>query len=232
MNVHASIGHNQSPFHTATNRIQELFDEAKNWLDGEPLETKEQHNTLVDLVKQIRAAKKIADDLRKEEAKPFDEGKAEIQTRYNPFIQANKGMADLAIKTANDALAPYLATQLKLKRDEENRLREEAEGLVMEAREALRASQGNLAERQKAEGLVIEAKRATAIANKAVKTNIAKGARTVWNVEIADVKVAGTEMWRAFPERFHQLILEMANEQVRAGRRQIPGFIITETKVV
>lgn len=232
MNVHASIGHNQSPFHIATNRIQDLFDEAKNWLDGEPLETKEQHDTLVDLVKQIRAAKKVADDLRKEEAKPFDEGKAEIQTRYNPFIQANKGLADLAIKTANDALAPYLAAQLKLKRDEEMRLREEAAQKEFEAREALKASQGNLAERQEADALVTEAKRANAIANKAAKTNIAKGARTVWNVEISNVKIAGTEMWRAFPERFHALILEMAKEQVRAGRREIAGFTITETKAV
>jgi hypothetical protein len=40
--------------------------------------------------------------------KPFDEGKAEVQGRYNPLIQDKRGKTDLAIAACNDTLKPWL----------------------------------------------------------------------------------------------------------------------------
>ena len=74
------IGHNNPPteFEVCKKTIQDLYEEAKLWLDGEPVETQEQADALNTLESRIREAAKDAEANRKKEAKPFDDGKAEV----------------------------------------------------------------------------------------------------------------------------------------------------------
>lgn len=222
------IGHNKGPLDV----IQDLYDEAKNWLDGEKLKTKKQHDTLVELIRQLRSARTSADEARKEEAKPFDEGKAAVQAKYNPFIQPKKGMVDRAIGMAQEVLAPYLLEQTRIKRENDERLAEQARKAKAEADAAIQASSGDLEAREEAEHRLEDAKEAEKIAARAAKQNVAKGATTRWDTVLVDRTMAAQFLWPDHAERFDELLLEIAKDQVRLGKRAIPGFTITERIVV
>jgi hypothetical protein len=92
MNQVATIGHNSppTPFDDIETRINDLYEEAKMWLDGEEVTEQKQADALNTLASQIREAAKEAEEMRKAEAKPFDDGKKAVQERYNPLIQKGK----------------------------------------------------------------------------------------------------------------------------------------------
>lgn len=52
----AKIGHNRSPFELSKETIEDLYSEAKNWLDGEPVATQEQADEIQKLLRMIQAA--------------------------------------------------------------------------------------------------------------------------------------------------------------------------------
>jgi len=220
----ASIGHNKSPLDV----IQDLYEEAGNWLDGEPLTTKKQHDTLVELIRKLRSARTAADEARKEEAKPFDEGKKAVQDKYNPFIQPKKGMVDRAIATAQEVLAPYLLEQTEIKRKTDQDLTKKANKLKAEADAAMQASSGDLEAREEAEHRLEDAKEAEKIARRSAKQNVAKGAITRWDVCVKDPVIAIRHLWPIYRDDFDDLLEELARHQVRQGKRTIPGFKITE----
>jgi hypothetical protein len=122
-----------------------LFEEAKNWLDGEPIATQGQADMVQKLLRDIQAAEKEADERRTTENEPFDAGKAEVQARYAPLIantKTTKGLTVLAVDACKKALAPWL-----IKIDNENRakaeaLRKEAEEKQRIAMEAMRQRDG------------------------------------------------------------------------------------------
>ena len=118
----AKIGHNLSPFEISKQAIEDLYEEAKQWLDGEPVSTEDQASALNTLQTRIREATKDAEKNRKEEAKPFDEGKAEVQARYKPIL-AKADEADSAVKAA---LKPYLLALAKKQEEDARKAREEA----------------------------------------------------------------------------------------------------------
>jgi hypothetical protein len=64
--------------------------EAKNFCDGAAIENQAQADTVARLIDDFRAAQKAADDARKEEARPFDEGKAAVQEKYAVLIADTK----------------------------------------------------------------------------------------------------------------------------------------------
>lgn len=232
MNELAPIGHNQPKIAPELQAIQDLFDEASLWLDGDKLTTKAQHDKLIELVKAIRKAKREADNARKEEAKPFDEAKAEIQARYNVFIKARTGLADMAIETAQKVLAPYLTEQQRIKDEQERIAREEAAQAQREAQEAMKASQGDLEMRALAEEKITHAKEAEKLIKDIGKQNIAKGARTVWDTELIDSTAAMRALWVANKHQFEALMLDIGKSMVRSGIREIPGFKIMSRKVI
>jgi polyhydroxyalkanoate synthesis regulator phasin len=111
----AQIGDNNppSPFDEIKSRIDDLYNEAKLWLDGEPVTTQEQANALNTLENRIREAAKEAETLRKSEVKPLDEAKAEIQERFNALIGETKtvtGKTVMAISTIKSFLKPCAAS--------------------------------------------------------------------------------------------------------------------------
>ena len=91
--------HNQpakTPFEAASERCDLLHLEATNWLDGDPIANEGQASALAKLLSDVREAEGEADAARKAEAKPFDEGKAKVQARYEPMLGKGKKLGSVA----------------------------------------------------------------------------------------------------------------------------------------
>src|SRR5688572_14971675 len=114
LNERAVIGGNFPPMTTyeaVKINILDLYEEAKQWLDGTPIETQEQADAVNTLKDSIKKAKKAADEAYDEEVRPHQETVKEIQARYNELTGKNKSVTGLAIKAeeaCNAALKPYL----------------------------------------------------------------------------------------------------------------------------
>lgn len=243
----ATIGHNNPPEPTAFEafemHINDLYDEAVQWLDGEPVTTQEQADALNTLEANVRQAAKDADALRKELVKPHDEAKAAIQAQFNPLIGETKtvtGKTVKAIQAIKAALKPYLIELDRQQREAARIAREDADRKEREAIEALRQSDAaNLAERDMAEALLRDAKAAEQAATKAESAKAhakgegrATGLRTVYVATITDEKAAAAWAWLNHRAELMAFVQEQANKAVRLGARSIDGFEITETKVV
>ena len=148
------MGHNNpplTPYETALAEISSLFEEAQNWLDGEPVENQGTADKLSRLLNEVRAARKRADDARKAAAKPFDGAKKEIQDRYNPLLK----QADLATDACKKAMTPWLEKLEAEKRAAEIEARRIADEMRKEAEEAARsAAADDLVARQDAEAKI------------------------------------------------------------------------------
>jgi len=232
----AKIGHNLPPFEACKQSIEDLYDEAKQWLDGEPVLTQEQADALNTLQTRIRDAAKEAEKNRKAEAKPFDDGKAEVQARYKPVL-AKADDADAAVKAA---LKPYLLALAQKQEEEARKAREEAARKQEEAMAAIRARDAaNLADREAAEKLVQGAKAAEEAARKAENAKAhakgegrATGLRTVHRAVMTDKKEAAAWVWVERNEELMAFVQEQAEKAVRSGKRMIRGFDIIEEKVL
>lgn len=241
MNQIAKIGHNEPPtqFEDISAVISDLYDEAKLWLDGEPVTTQEQADALNTLQSKIKDAAKTAEDLRKGEVKPLDEAKSEIQERYNPLIGKTKsvtGKTVMATECVKDALRPYLLELDRVQREAAEAAKKEAEAKEIAAREAF-ANRETLEDRENAEALLQEVKQAEAEANKADKLKAqakgegrATGLRSIWRPTLVDEKAAAAWMWKEHRSELMEFIQGFANSAVRAGKRSIDGFEVIEHK--
>lgn len=238
----APIGHNQAPtpFDDIEARIEDLYAEAKQWLDGEEVTTQEQADALNTLASHIREAAKQADDMRKEEAKPFDDGKKAVQDRYNPLIQKGKGKTEVALGAVKSALKPYLLELDRIQQEAAQKAREEAAEAERLAQAAMQhRDQSNLDEQEEANRLAEEAKQLQAAANKASNAKAhAKGAgratglRTRTKVSISNEREAAGWAWKHDREALMIFVLTQAEKAVRAGSTKLDGFSITEEKVI
>lgn len=240
MNALATIGHNNppepTPFELSKQAIEDLYEEARQWLDGDPVSTQAQADALNTLQARIRDAAKEAEKNRKAEAKPFDDGKADVQARYKPIITK----ADAADETVKAALKPYLIALARKQEEEAKKAREEAMRLQQEAMEAMRQRDAaNLQSREEAERLVQEAKAADAAARKAENAKAhAKGEgratalRTVHRAVMIDNKEAAAWVWVEHNADLMEFVQSLADKAVRAGKRSIRGFNVIEEKVL
>lgn len=230
-NPRAVIGNNRPPHDLLFEEIQELFDEAKNWADGEPITTDEQHDAVTKLYDGLHDAGKRADELRKEEKKPLDDEIKVIQDRYNPYIQPKKGKVDLGKDALGKMLTAWRAAVTKKKEEEARKAREEADAKIAAATAAIRESSGNLAEREVAEELLKEAKQADRFAKRHDRAaTTGTGLRAIWVAELQDENMALDWAYGRDPVRFKELVQQMANEAVRTGARSVPGFVVREEK--
>ena len=242
MNQIAPIGHNQAPtpFDEIETKINDLYDEAKQWLDGEPVTTQDQADALNTLANHIREAHKEADQMRKEEAKPFDDGKKAVQERYNPLIQKGKGKTELALNAVKSALKPYLLELDRIQQEAAQKAREEAEQAERDAQAAMQhRDPSNLEQQEEANRLAEQAKAAQQVANKASNAKAhAKGAgratglRTRTKVSIANEREAAGWAWKHDREALMIFVLTQAEKAVRNGAQSLEGFSITEEKVI
>lgn len=243
MTALATIGHNRSPFETISERIDDLYNEALLWLDGEPITLQEDADALNTLKDAILKAEKEAEALRKDEVKPLDEAKAEIQDRFNPLIGKTTkitGKTVAAIEAVKAALKPYLLELDRKQRELAEQSRKDAEAMQAIADKAMaERNSANLADNEEAERLAIQAKEAAQLAARDEKAKAhAKGAgratglRSVWRAEMTNEREAAAWAWTYCRDELMAFIQGEADKAVRAGKRSIPGFSITEEKVL
>jgi len=248
-NPRAVIGSNNppqpepTPFDLSKTEIEDLYGEAKLWLDGEPVTTQAQADAIAKLITDMRVAEKRADERRTAENEPFDIGRAEVQARYHPLIgktKAGKGLAIRAIETCKAALDGFLAKQEAEKRAVAEAARQEAEDRRRIAQEALRASDvANLAERQRAEELVQAARAADRAATKAEKDRPAANgggraisARVTYRPVLIDARAAARHAWMAWQDELAEFLQRMAERDYRQQRPLPPGFALEEERSV
>lgn len=223
-----------TPYELSVAEIDGLVAEAGNWLDGEGVNSEAEAEAVTRLLDMLKAAVKLADERRITENIPFDTGKAEVQARYNLLIQDNKsgkGRAVLAVETCQAALTPYRARQDAERIAAAEAARREANALAEAAQAALRASQPfDLAAREEAEALIAEAKRAEALAAKAEKP-VATGLRTTYRAEIFDETALARHAWEHHRNEMRTCLLTIAERQVRAGFRALPGVHVFQERV-
>jgi hypothetical protein len=237
----AQIGDNGGPpldaLPAMSLHIDTLMETAQGFLDGEPVETAEAAAIVAKLIDEGRKAGKDADNLRKEEAKPFDEGKKAVQARWKPVIDKT----DLIVATAKRALLPY---QMKLEAEQRERAdqaRREAEAARQAQIDAERAAQASadLDAAQRAADLRKAADKAQREASKADKATAAvpvEGARAislraVWRAEITDRRALLQHYMRTRPADLEAWLQMQADRDVHAGIRVIPGVLVKDERV-
>lgn len=212
-------------------QIDDLFGEATNFADGEPIDSDELAIAMTELYDKLHALGRQADELRVEEKRPLDEKVNEIQSRYNKYIQPKKGKVDLAKSALGTLLAAWRSKKASAAKAEADRIAAEAAEATRIATEAIRASSGNLAARAEAEELLAGAKKLEKTAARTFKAaTTGTGLRSTWVASIADEEAALEWAYTLAPGEFMALALSMAQEKVRSGTRTLPGFAIVEEK--
>jgi len=225
-----------TPFDLIKTEIEDLYDEAKNWADGEPIASQEMHDVIEKLHEMLHDAGKRADDARIKENEPFDAGKAEVQARYAPLIsntKSVKGKVVLGKEALAALLLPWRTRVAAEKAAIAAAAKIEADRIAAEAQAAIRASSGNLEQREKAEELLAEAKQVERFAKRADKAaTTGTGLSSRWVAVMTDEVAALDHYYPLETEAFRQLCEELARVDVSIGKRSIPGFEIREEKVV
>jgi len=236
----AVLGHNNppepTPFEAVASEINDLYGEAKLWLDGEKVTTQEQADALNTLEGRVRKAAKLAEENRKAEAKPFDDGKAEVQARYKPVLSKT----DDAIAAIKAALKPYLLELARQQEEAARIAREEADHKRAEALAAVAAREDdNLESREEAERKIADAKAADEAARKAANAKAhakgdgrATGLRTVKRAVMVNEHEAAAWVWMNRRAELMEFTQGLADKAVRAGATEIKGFIVVEEKVL
>lgn len=242
-NPRAVIGNNNppeapTPFDLLKQEIEDLFDTAKDFCDGEPIDTEAMADVVTELHDRIHECGKKAEDLRVTEKKPLDDQIAAIQTKFHPLIgntKAGKGKVILAKDACQTLLTPWRQKVAAEKAAEAKRIADAAAAAKAAADAAMQESSGNLAAREEAEAKLADAKRLEKTAARTWKAaTVGTGLRTTW-IAAPDTKENSEELrldW-AFAKdasRFVLLVQQMADEAVRSGARIIPGFLVTEEK--
>ena len=235
---------NATPFDLIAEHLEGLIDEARNFADGEPVSNQGQADAVSALIESLRIAAKDADAERVRENEPHDKAKAAVQARYNVWIapSTNKvpGKAFKAIDALKACLQPFLAKLDAEKREAERVAREAADKAAKDAAEAMRAAAADdLHAREEAEALIADAEAAQKVAKAAAGDKAhatggsrAMGLRSVWKAELKDAQIAAGFFWKRDPSVFNAFLQKLADEDVRAGKRSIPGFDVTETRVL
>lgn len=235
---------NATPFDLIAEHLEGLIDEARNFADGEPVANQGQADAVSALIESLRIAAKDADAERVRENKPHDDAKAAVQAKYAPLIADPKNKSPGKVWKAIDALKaclqPYLAKLDAEKREAERVAREAADKAAKDAADAMRAAAANdLQAREEAEALIADAEAAQKVAKAAAGDKAhasggsrAMGLRSVWKAELKDAQIAAGFFWKRDPSVFNAFLQKLADEDVRSGKRSIPGFDVTEERVL
>lgn len=243
----AGIGHNgapePTPFDFSEQEIGDLYEEAKHWLDGEPVETQAQCDAIQKLMRSIQDAEKRAEASQKAERDPHNKALTEIGDRYNPLIGKTTkitGKTKLAIDACKKAMQPFLEKLEVEKRERAEAARREADRQREEAEAAIRATrEADLSQREEAERLLREAKRAETAATRAENDKAqAKGSgraaslRTRHVAEVTDMRAFARFCWEKHYDVLDEFLRGFAQQKADAGARDIPGVAIREERSV
>lgn len=243
----AHIGHNNppepTPYETVSSKADDLMTEARNWCDGAQVESQAQADEIAKLIDGFRKLTAEADEARKEENRPFDEGKAAVQAKYAPLIadtKAQRGKLVIAVETLKKTLAPWLVKLDEEKRATAEKARQEAEAKAKAAAEAARAAQANdLAAQEEAAELIAAAETAQLDAKRAEKARAhangggrAMGLRTYYTPTLVNSRVALEHYVKVQPDTVKAFLIKLAETDIHEGKRAIPGFDVAEEKRV
>lgn len=230
----AKIGDNNppadtlSPFETMQIHINDLYEEALNWLDKDDIANESQAEQVTRLKGMLDEAAKTADAERAAEKKPhWDAGKA-VDAKWKPIIE----IADKAKRAAARKLTPWLqAIQA-----EKDRIAAEERAKAKAAQEALQRAHeeqqrtGNLADVERTEELERAAKeqnKAAARAAKdtsAIKTDAGRTSlRTYWLVKVNEPHLLLAHYRSTDPDWLKTVLRERAERDIRGGARNLPG---------
>jgi hypothetical protein len=237
----AEAGHNNppTPYEEIKTTIEDLYLEATNFVDGDPIANEGQAKAVSDLIDKLRKAKTEADKRRVTEKTPFDDKAKEVQARYNLLIgttkSTGKGKAILALEACAAALKPWLDAKEAERLEAVRIAREAEEKAEREKQEALAKRRDSLEKAEEAERAILHAAAAAATAKSVEKkrTNISGGGRAVgiqktYTPVMVDGVAAARHYWETDRETVEAFFLSLAEKDVRAGKRSIPGFEIEE----
>lgn len=209
--------------------------EARNWADGVKVETETQAEKVESLIGELRDAGAAAEAERVKEKKPLDDKIKAIQDRYNPYIapltnKTVKGKIPLAIDALQKTLKPYLDKQKADKEAAALKALQDAQAAADAAAAALRSvDESDLVGREEVNALLDAADDAARVAKQAERaTTSGTGLTRFYEPVMIDKKAAVFHYMNQDPQRFLDLAMEMAKIDVRAGKRQIPGFDVQE----
>jgi len=254
-NARAVPGDNNPPVETETTpaawdairlHMDELLDEVRG-ITGIEIVNQEQADGAGKLLRDLQDAVKLADQARTAEKAPFDEAVKEIQDRYNAYIAPLKNKTPGSMSKAELALKNQINTWLGKLAEEKRKREEEARAAARkaedEARAAHQAAQASddLDEIEAAADMIADAEQAAAdlrrIENEKVQARgdyRAISQRSYWRA----VRIEGeggkalSHYARTQPQRVIAFIQGLADDDVRAGIRSIPGFSVIEEKRV
>ena len=234
----APVGHNMPPETPAGEAIfvhaADLYAEAKHWLDGATITSDGEAEAVDRLLSMAREAFAVADAQRVRENEPFDSGKAAVQAKFAPLIADTKKTTGTLVRMQQACLAA-LGPWRKAKLDAANAIaeaaRKEAAQKAAEAAEAMRASTADLDAREAAEALVQAAQEASQAAARAERaTTTGTGLTTYYEAVMTGQKEAILHYMKDQPAEFIALAQRLADQDVRGGKRSIPGFSVEERK--
>lgn len=243
-NPRVFVGANNPPaFDAIKVHVDDLMVEAKNFCDGEAIESQAQADLVARLIDDFRAAMKAADEARKEEARPFDEGKAAVQDKYAVLIadtRTQRGAIPRALDALKATLTPWLQKLERERQEAARKAQEEAAEKARIAAEAMRAANPtNLSDQEAASAALTDAeaaqKAAAAIAKD--KSHAKGGARAIglrkaYRPVLTDRKAALIHYAATRPDDLVAFLCRLAETDVREGKRTIPGFdVIEEARV-
>lgn len=233
----AGIGHNQppaDPFDIIAQELNDLYEEAKNFCDGEPIDSEALADAITELHDKIHDCGKRAEELRVTEKKPLDNKIAEIQAKFHPLIgntKAGKGKVVLGKDACQSLLTPWRIAKQQAAAAEATAIAAKAEAARQAANAAMQASSGNLAAREEAEAALAEAKALEKTAKKADKAaTTGTGLVTRWVAVLDDAEKAMDWCWGRAKDELLAVAQRNADEVVRAGVRTVPGFRVEEDK--
>ena len=234
-NDRAAIGGNNPPPEMAFSlSIDDLYEEAKNFIDGTAIETQGQADAIGVIVSALKKIRKDADAARAEEKRPHDEAAKAVQAKWKPLLDK----ADRAVTAAQKPLTDYLLRLERERQQEAQRLAEEAR----KADEQAQAAMQNIASLDDAERAEELAKEADKLAKAAKRTDKAKshvagmdraiGLRTYWTATVTDYGALLRYMKEARPDDLKAMLRDYADAQVRANVRHLPGVLIEQERKV
>jgi hypothetical protein len=236
-NPRAVAGGNLSPFQIAEEAINDLYDEAKNWLDGAAVEDQATADGIAKLLNLIRKAEKDAEAFRKAEKEPHMAAAKAVDAMFKPLADKCALMASACKK----ALEPFLKAQEAARVEAARKAREEAEEAARKAAEAYKAANpASIEEREAAEEAIKAADKAEAKAyaiardTSKAKSDVGRAAslRTSHKAVMVDPLAAARYFWTASPDDMIEFLQTLADKAVRQGKREIPGFTIEQIQEV
>jgi hypothetical protein len=234
------MGHNNppqpTPYEEAAAKVAEARNEALMWLDGAPVTSQDQADGLALLLDMARKASKAADEARKVEAKPFDDGKAEVQARYKPLLTDAERVAD-TLKRALGAWLTKVDADQRAKAEAARKIAEAAAGAAKAQHAAMNPD--NLADREASDKALAEAARAAHIAKSAeaatAKAKSVTGARAVslrtfWNADVYDPLAFGKWMWSNRNITYLAWLASEAAREIALCKHDLPGVKAVEER--